>query len=442
MYIPTRVYAKHNHTIDSWPVADITPTEVYRKIDTEDTVVYLSLRDDTKTTKNNFDINFGEMLTDTDIGTSETWGQIAQRLTQALVLGYSTRLPGYVSGTDRPKCGLIMWNAMNTFKTFSIGYADHLSKRANIPAIKWALPDVRIGLLEGTTNNPSLNNSIPIVNGLACRPVYDAKRNYLYGLGGARYSWNDFMPEVSLLDFSKLGSIKIERLVADNIDHLDSYRNATVILVQKTESNENAPLVFHRPWELYTTYSLSEYTPLVVLGGSIIWPDEIIIDDEHHYHLKLNTKVFNRTRVWAQYCMNDAATDAEVMYKAPPVLDYFQEQFNLPEDTPSGECFAVYVHNVNLVVNRRNLISWKHGISLDLFATVGVLIKDYTHTIHPYHAASLVDRQVLTVQRFENLYLDTQGQRNTEYMISEHDCAHADLMSLGASSYRMLYLLS
>lgn len=441
MYIPVRVYIKANRSINHWSIDDITPEEVYRKMDTEDTVVYLSVRDDTKTTKNMFDLNFSELLTDTNIGKRTSWGEIAVGLTQALVLGYSTRLPGYVSGTDKPKRGLTAWNIMNVFKTFTVSYADHLSKRADIPAIKWALTDIRIGFMDGAKVYPTLSNSLPIVNGIACKPFYDKKDNYLYGLGGARYSWNNFLPEIGLLDFTRLGNIVVSRMIRGTRLQATDNKDTTVIS-SENEDGSLSPLVLHRPWECYSPYNLKEYTPVVILAGSIIWPDEIIIDSEHTFRFKLFDKNLNRTRVWAKFCMNEPATNAEVMYKASPILDYFAEELSKPESSPSTECFVIYIHASDIVINRKALTAWRSGIALDLYAPTGVLVKDITHTVHTFYANEMVDRQVLTVQPFEELYLDTKSETDEECMISDYYCQHAELMSVADSSYEMLYVLS
>lgn len=438
MYVVTRIYIQENRSINTWDKSEITPPEVYKKMDSEDTVVYLAIKDTNKTSENMFGINFSEVLTDTDIGKLETWNEINAKLTQAIILGYMCRIPGYVTGDNQPKRALTTWNLMNTFKTFNIGYGDHLSQRHDIPAIKWALTDLRISFMDTATVKPTLANCLPIINGMACRPYYDSRNNVLYGLNGAKYAWNEYLPEVSLIDFSRLGEIEIERIARDSLQQAPNLENTTTII----HRGGNDPLVLHRSWNWYTNKNLSEYTPIVVLGGSVIWPDEITIDNEHQFRFFFFNKNLNRTRAWGEFCQSNSLDDTALVYQASPIIEYFENEFAKPADNPSASCFVLYIKNSNLVINRRKLYTWRGGISLDLYAPEGVLVRDYTHTVHSYHSERLVDRQVLTVQHSENLYLDSVDLTGTENIYAQYDCKHIDLQRISDSSYTMLYVMS
>ncbi len=407
-------------------------------MDTEDTVVYLAVKDTNKITDNAFGINFSELLTDTDIGRLETWNSIGAALTQALVMGYSARIPGYVTGTDQPKRSLTTWSLMSVFKTFDLSYSDHKSDRADIPALAWGLNDLRIRVNHEARATPNLANCLPIVNGIACRPHFNKKRDALYALGGTRYMRNSFLPEIQLLDFSALGPIEQERLTWVEYREAISLPQTTSVISR----GENDQLVLNRAWSCYTSKDLTKYTPLVVLGGSIIWPDEIIIDSPHTFRFRLFNRNLNRIRVWSNYCQDEPETGSYISYRADQILPYFRTEFEKPEESPSTECFVIYVRSSNLVVNRVPLRTWRGGLLVDHFAPEGVLVRDYTHSVHTYFSNTLTDRKVLRVQMPENLYFDSIEDEATEVLYTEYDCPHADLLRLCDSSYTMVYLLS
>ena len=438
MYVPTQVYIKKNRSIETFSVSHITPAEVYKQMDTEDVTVYLAVRNTVKVTDNVFGINFSELITDTNIGHHSTWSSIAAALTQAYVLGYSTRIPGYVTGSDKPKQSLITWNMMSTFNTFDLAYSDHLSNRANIPAIKWSLNDLRIRIMEGAGVHPNLANCLPIVNGIACKPLFNERLNNLYALGGARYLRNEYLPELQLLDFNPLGKLSVERIARTDLATAKIADNTTTVI----HRGGNDPLVFHRPWVCWTNKDLREYTPIVVLAGSIVWPDEIFFDNEHQFRFRLFDRNLNRIRVWGEFCQSISDTDAAISYRASQIIPYFDKEFAKPADDGSSECFVVYIKSNKIVVHREPLRTWRGGLLMDHYAPEGVLIRDITHSVHTYYSNTMTDRKLLRVQLNENLYFDSRDDNAEEILLSEYNCQHADLLRLCDSSYTMVYLLS
>lgn len=359
-----------------------------------------------------------------------TWDELSELLTDEYVEGYETYLPGYVAGTNTLHTSLISWDPLNVYKIFNIDYADHETGKYNIQVLRYKLKDIRLSFQETYKEQdkyPDLSHCVPVINGLVCRPTYDKFTDALYGIGGSELCWNGKIPEVQLLEFTELGDIVSQDIVLtpDTSATYTSLINTTFDLTSR--------------WTFYTPLSLAEYTPILVLGGSLIFPDEITYLNEHKFIFYPHTYQLGKTISYRAYCRDMYGTRAEINYPGNDPISYLTQAFT--EGYKGGDTFVLYVKTNKLFVTRTKVTAWRRGLTVDLYSENGLLQRENTRTIHTYHATQYVDRKQLDLQPVEEMFFTEYLKDQKQSLIIDPDCEHYDPKLLGSSSFRMLYLI-
>lgn len=381
-------------------------------------------------------LDFSHMLTDRIFKDISTWGDFLNMLTDELIIGYSCELPGFLPGTNIPVRQVIAWDLMNTTNTFTVNYADHHTGIKGLYPARWKLLDLAIELQPKATKTPKLPNCLPLINGFCRRPLYYETNNTLFALQGAtlvRPYTEHVTPEIQLLDFSQLGDISTYNLTAKEI----SETNCQIRYCSRTEEFTN-----YADWFIYTPFSLADYTPILVIGGILIFPDEYRIVNSNCIAFNPLTVPFHVSESLKMFVKDEVITPAAVAYKTDTLNEFFTKQFN-PTDSTTVESFVVAVHTPRLYIHRSLLDLWNNNILMNNYQEEGLLRHEASHCIKVFHKENLVDRQELTVQNAIPLYRGDRSYEEAQISCIEPDaCKHLDLQNIVIGNYSMITVTS
>ena len=373
-------------------------------------------------------LDYSRLFTDYVDTEVNTWEEFNDILTDGLVIGYSVTLPGYLPGTLTPRNPIKLWDAMSTINTFNIDYCDYLTGRSNVFAFRWKLKDLGLSIMDDALEYPNLSKCVPIVNGFACRPVYRKEDKKLYALDGSHLCWHNGLhttPEVQLLDFTELGEIECESI------HSDKHATDTCTFVYSRDGKYNFSLVNNH-------YSLYEWSPIIVICGMMIFPDEYNIKGEFKIDLDLDKFPINKALALKKFLQNEPNSSSGVAYVTDDPKSYLLEQF---DTEVSADTFMIYVKTPNLCVTRTHLTSWRNNITVDLNTNEGILLNDATHTVRNYHKDTLPDKKELTIQTYENIFVADNTFDTYQISFSKPDCKHHRFEDLNRSTNTMVFLL-
>lgn len=434
MYSVTKLYVVKRNNIEVLNTTDLTPVD-FQQLNALNTVLYVAIID--SKTKKQTGLNYSRLITDNAICSKQTWNEFNADLTDSIVLGYKETIPGYIPGMNTPSNQVISWDAMNSLNTFNLNYADYQSGQEGIYPFRWNLKDMKISLQEGAKTYPDLGKCLPIVNGLICRPVYRKETNFLYALGGAHLFWQTgehITPEIQLLDFSELGNIEVCNIYAHDIRRDE--KDFALYFMNRTDS-----FSFETEWYLSSSWSLHEYTPIIVLAGIPIFPDKYQTVSEFSLKFSMNTQPFHRALAYRKYLQAEPNSQAEIAYSTEDLNTYFQNQLTKDPASISKECFVLLVKRPRLYVTRVPLDVWRNGITINLYTEEGMLQHDATGTIRVYHKDTLSDRKELTLQNSEEIYMADNLFEESQLAFIKPDCLHQDFKNIQQSNCTMLYLM-
>ena len=423
-YTVIRVYMVDRYTVDIVEPEDISPREIQDRINSPNVHAYLSLQE--VGVEAYVDFDYSHFITDFNVNSKETWAQISSLLTEEIVQGYSCSIPGYKYGSDVPHSPVVLWDATNTLYTFAISYSDYLSESESKYALRWKQRDLRIRLRPEAPVVPDLTRCIPIVNGICCKPYYSEQSKYLYALDGAKLLWQTgvhITPEVQLLDFSDIGDVECVEMTLSDLEP------------DKIKVDTNGSI--YNEWTFKcNNFNLKEYTPLVVLGGCVIWSKDIKIVGEHEFSINPSLHCLEACSTWRKYLTSEANSNAMTSYDAESLYDHFRSEM---EHGESRECFVCMIHTSGLFYRVVRANTWKNNVVMDLFAPIGILIRNTTETITAFHNTEFADRQELIVQNLEDLYIGDERIELKHEGFVKCDCRHHEFRRLQDSSYTMLY---
>ncbi len=395
MYTTHLIYIEHKSRINVYTREEITPATLWTMVGLN-THVYVAVTHDYDSSSTALD--YSRMIVDyEEAASASSWDEYDSILTSGLVLGYKTHLPAYIEGTVIPTNPIKIWDALATLKTFNLDYGDYIKRVYNIFSYRWLLHDLRISIQDDCeSETPNLNRCIPIVNGFVCRPAYDDRSNALYALGGAQLCWFDgghTTPEVQLLDFTSLGDV-----VVSNIFSEDKYTLNDVLFTERDSK-----------WLFtFTNYSLDEYTPILILAGIMILPDQYSLVNKNTISVNIDTIPFKKALAMKKLLQDASVSNANVAYEALPYKEYLRGEFT--KDL-SADCFVAFIHTKRLFITRQsNLDVWRHhNTANDFDKSSYLLINKATGTIRNFHLDMLDDRNELIMQNHEviNLVNDT-----------------------------------
>lgn len=425
MYNVNKIYIEQRNHIAVYNPDEISPSELANRIGVNVKIFVSVYNSDSK---KSVALNYSKLVTDYEPMEVSDWKTFDKQLTDALVLGYTVKLPGYVPGTMYPTNPIKIWDTMSSINTFDIQYCDYLSGRANIFAIRWKLKDLSISIADKALDYPNLKRCIPIVNGFACRPVYREEDNKLYALDGSHLCWHNGLhttPEVQLLDFTSIGDYHCESI------HTEKHTLDTCTYAYSTDGMYNFSLINEN-------YSLYEWTPIISIGGMLIFPDEYEIKSEYQLTINLDRFPLNKALALKKFLQNEPDCSSDISYTSIDPKTYALEQFNtaLSKDT-----FIIYLHISNLCTTRTKLTSWRKSITVDLNTTEGLLLNDATHIVKNYHKDTLPDRKELTIQAYENIFVTDDNFDKDQTSFVKPDCYHHTFEDLNKSTVTLLSLL-
>lgn len=423
MYNITRLYKEQRNKIDVYKPEEITPAEFVADLNIN-TKLYISVADDNN---KNIALDYGRMFTDYEVTEVTTWEDLNTILTDALVIGYTVELPGYVPGTIIPKNPIKIWDAMSSLNTFNLDYCDYRSGRSNVFALRWHLKDLGISIMDNALSYPNLRKCIPIVNGFTCRPIYREEDKKLYALNGSQLCWYSGLhttPEVQLLDFTDFGDVVVKPLG-------NYYRQGTDYVRCTCDDGEYN-------FSFDSNYSLYEWSPILVIAGMMIFPDEYVVKSEHKFSINLAKFPLNKCLGLMKFLKNEPNNDSGVAFASLTVKSYFTNEI---DKLISADTFVIFVKTPNLCVTRTKLTSWRYNITVDLNTNEGLLLNDATHTVRNYHKDTLPDRKELTIQSYENIFIADNLYDEEQVTFVKPDCNHHLFEDLNRSSNTMVSLL-
>ena len=386
MYVVTDLQKVERNRIVRYSPESLEP-RAFQELNALNTALYVTVTQDGVSTA----LHYSRLITDRTLGQATTWEAFAAQITDAILMGYGIDLPGYKAGGSYPDKQIVMWDVMSTLYTFTLGYSDYLSGVTNLYPFRWKLPDLAIDLWEGVETYPKLSHSIPVVNGIMCRPYYDEQINRLYAVDGAKLCWqinSRFTPEVQLLDFSELGEVSAHGIYLHPKRATDFQLSFTDRITHLNPYSE---------WKLTcNAYSFKEYTPIVVLAGMPIWPDEYTLASEHIIQFELSHFPWNKALARRQFLTAEANSQAAVHYQTLSLENYVAK--HMDTTAFARESFVILVHTPNLYVIREYLDSWANRILVNHYHQNGLLVHKPTGNILNYHTSRYTDRTELCLQ--------------------------------------------
>lgn len=417
MYNVTKIYICSKTQMGIYNPEELTVAEVKDRVSIN-TSIYVSVADGNV----NVALDFCRLITDYPVSKTNSWEDFNNELTDKLVIGYQCTLPGFIPGSSNPSHPLKIWDILGTLNTFDTTYADCTSEVEGTFAIRRNLPDIRVKIQDTAEEYPDLKNCIPVVNGFICRPIY--KNSKLYGLEGSKMCWTTVKhstPEIQLLDFNEVGDI----VCTDISSTEDTLRTVTI------------GKIVDESIVLTTPYSLSEYTPIVVLAGTMILPNKIDIVSNTTISIDIPKTAVQIALAYRNYLTNMYSFDSEVAYRTDTLSNYLTSEFNTIN---SSSCFVIFIKTKRLFISKEHVVSWRYGYTLDNYNTDSILINDVTGTIKNYHSDSTGDRTELAVQLEEPLYIADYKENEKQLIFTSNDCKHQKFTDIVRKSYSMLYI--
>ena len=424
-----KLYKTHRRRIECYD--STMPYEEFQRMADPNTKLYIVCSDELN---RKYSLDFSHMITDQVLNKVATWDDFLKLLTESILIGYACTIPGYSPGTSIFSKQIISWDVMNTTNTFTVNYADHISELQGIFPARWKLLDLSIQLQDEATSVPNLKNCIPIINGFCRKPYYDENNNTFYAIRGTsiiRPYTQHTTPEVQLLDLSQLGDISIYKLVDSNITGMDDAAK----VVYKNRTGKFTP---YANWSVYTPFSLFEYTPLLVIGGIVLFPDEYTVINEHCLEFNPATIPFHVSEALKLFHLDCPILPSAVAYQTEDLQKIITTQFSGTDDV-FCETFIVVIHNPCIYMNRTRLDVWNNNIIMNSYQNEGLLIHDTSHCIRVFHKEILVDRQELIVQNSIPLYRGDMLYPDKQVSCIEPDsCTHLDLQNIATGNFSMI----
>lgn len=406
-------------------LADYTPSDFQALCIQPDVAGYIFVRDEDDVIHV---LDYTHMATyEKSIYRATTWIAIARLLTEQLVDGYEVHLPGFDGKFPYPRPDLIFWDATNVTKTFDLTYSEKHSEQDPIFAIRYKQPDLRFKIRPTAPIVPDITKCIPVVNGVACRPWIGIDSHDLYACGGATYCWKAHIrvPEVNLLDFSNIGEVE------------------TLTITNTTASEKEIACSYPsmgQEWEFTLDtefYNLREWTPLVVIGGLVLWPDMIHRRSDAVFSFKPWEVPIERMLGWKKFLQAEATGTAAVAYDAEAIYTWFQQTL---ANGFSDHTFVVMVHVPELFVTRMQAVTYREAITIENYHLNGILHCENTGAIQNYHADELESKTVLKIAHGEDLFISDEPIPDVHEVFIKPDCKHHTFLRYQESSYEMLYI--
>lgn len=428
----TKLYLVERNTIKIFDPTDVTPKEFQAKVGLNKKLyisIYLSRVVPQRA------LDYSHMVTDYNLGKIETWSELTEALTDELIDGYSSELPGYEPGTVSPINYPVYWDALSTLNTFNISYSDIHSDLTNFFAFRWNLKDLKFELQKDPLEVPNLKNCIPIVNGFICRPVYHPTRECLYAKEGAHLCWQQGVhrtPEASLVDMTKLGGYFVEEIKFNG----DPERFTSLkVLSVHTDFDTTSD------WVIHTPHNLNEVTPILVIAGIPLLPDQYQVLSPHSLKFNLRILPLHYALAFRQYLYAQTNSNADIAYSTLSLQDYLYKQVTIKQDELSPDTFVIYVKSPKLYVTREHLDVWNKNLVMNLYTEEGLLQHNATGCIRSYHMEEYSDRKELTIQNMEDFYVADMKYQEEQLAFINPRCNHHSFVNLQTSKMTMLYIM-
>ena len=442
MFSVKKLFTVHNSTIKIYKPTDYTPLE-FQNMSSLTTRTYISVYYSKMIdgrTSNYFGIDFSDLIRDQHFTNCSTWDELCNNLTEELAIGYSRfKIPGYQDGEYYPKNQLVTYDALTCVDDFQLAYANHHSERENVFSIRHTLHDLAI-----YSPTRDISNCVPIVNGLTCFPYYNEESKKLYAVGGAKLCWNQnghITPEVQLLDFTDLGGMFISKLYWNQTDaRLVSKEIDTSVFFDNNTSDE---LTLSERWLFKTPYSLYKYSPILVICGVLVFPDEYFIVDEYIFRVDINKLPLNKAIAIRSYFTDTTNSDSGNTYGYQPnLIKYLSTALSYPLDL-SMQLFAIVVKAHPIYIVRDIVDVWCKGYVVNSYAQNGLLKNMKNGCIENYHVQQMTDRKELSIQTREDSYIIDRDFIDNQVVFTNADCIHHQREAINKSSNcEMIYVMS
>jgi hypothetical protein len=425
MYHVTYIYIETKNQINPYTKQEISPIQLQGYININ-THIYLAVVDDKKKIGV---IDYCRLCLSSSIVNASAWDEFDNLLTDALVLGYKTTLPAYVPGGIRYNNPVKNWDALATLNTFNLDYGTYTTGSYNLFAYRWTMKDLRISLQDNAREFPNLQRCLPVVNGFTCRPFYDKDAEVLWALDGAHYCWYDYTPatpEVQLLDFTELGEI-----VPCSIRYRGQYVESHDVLVAEPERSSQWILSFPR-------YKLSEWTPIVVLAGILVLPDEYKVLSTTSIGIDINKYPLHKALVLKEVYQANPYNETGMFYTTKSPANYLRDEF---QSSMSPDTYVLFVHTPRLYINREQVDVWRNGLTINLHNPEGILIANSTHLVKNYHREYTSVGKELTIQNTEVIKRGDDLISNTQIGFVLPSCRHENFEDLNRSGCTIIRIL-
>lgn len=355
--------------------------------------------------KKEYPLNFSKLITQYRLK-GITWEGIAEELTDEMLIGCSVDyIPGFATGSSIPSGIVTIWDGMN-IPGIEFNYADMNTGLEGIYPIRFRLKDLSIKI----SNSVGLRHDtvIPIVNGVCCRPCYFEDRGCLYAINGSRlvkpHTLAPYTPEINLLDFSQIAKFEILGITTEKTD--------THFQLDVGNSTDSPSL--SADWIFISPVSLYENTPLFVIDGMIIWPDEYSIVSENKIAIPIQKFPLNVFCSLKAYFSEEGISDSGILCKTEPVIE---KLFNSLKESPTDinkSSFVILLKGKDIFLNRTRLQTWESGYTLESRNPDGILIQSNTHRIVSAIRNEFSDRRNLSLAGLGNVFLADRDFENEQ----------------------------
>ncbi len=425
MYILTHVYIRNRFSMTAYATSDITFSEVKEMCDLN-TTIYAAVQKDIpgEDTKVMYGISLSRLIVDTDIFLSVSWSEVNAKLTDKLIQGYETKIPGYSPGKTRPNNSLVICDP-SKYGHFTPHYVDiDTPDYRDAFHHRWKLHDLVI-TEDKKIDDVTLMNCLVSVNGITHRPIRN--NNELYIPNGSKLAWNTdqtHTAELCFLDFTHLGGYEI----VDLKDIKIIYRNRSNTFSSSCD------------WEIVLPekYSLTDYTPLMLVGGSVVFPDELPKVSRRSFLFSPSTSSWENTYLYRQTRYYQDINRTGIIYETEQSpIDYLR---GIQEQGRKSDACIILIKNSQIYVNRISFDVWMNSSVLSITTTPGILYHEATGTVRNYVLTKMSDRYELTFQNIDRLIKMDLKQSDKELAVAGQIKKRQSLIDLQNSNCQMITL--
>lgn len=300
---------------------------------------------------------YNRLITELNIPRT-TWDEFISHMTDEIIVGHKVVLPAYIPGTDLPHSPVKAYDVDKVFHTeLAYGDAKNKTKVENIH-VHSEIVDICMDFSK-VENKPDVVNSLVYVNGVCLRPIAYQDDDLVYAVDGRKYAYNEKnYPELLLIDYSSIGNLTKHNIIRQGEEAFRPIPGDTNFYLEEDKRTTSS----NKRFLLSSAYNLREYTPIVVVAGVCIYPDQYTVINEHTLsidctNIPLHLSLARESQLLANY-MHRAYHDTPYITPVTTLTEYLTRELTLDNDPLSSTLFVALLDKPKLYIHRSETSIW------------------------------------------------------------------------------------